>query len=59
PLQPTLTVSMGITCLIPTPPHPPKTLVQQADQALYQAKRQGRNQYKTFCSSDPVTEAKD
>lgn len=59
PLQPTLTVSIGITCLIPTPPHPPKTLVQQADQALYQAKRQGRNQYKTFCSSDPVTEAKD
>ncbi|MFM7382990.1 MAG: diguanylate cyclase, partial [Microcystaceae cyanobacterium] len=59
PLQPTLTVSMGITCLIPTPPHPPKTLVQQADQALYQAKRQGRNQYQAFCSSDPVTEAKD
>lgn len=41
----TLTVSLGITSFIPTPDYLPETLVALADQALYQAKAQGRNCY--------------
>jgi diguanylate cyclase (GGDEF)-like protein len=43
PIQPTLTLSVGVACLIPSFLHTPQTLVEQADQALYQAKAQGRN----------------
>jgi len=43
PIQPTLTVTVGVACLIPSFSHSPQTLVEQADQALYQAKAQGRN----------------
>jgi diguanylate cyclase (GGDEF)-like protein len=48
PLQHTLTLSMGIACLVPTPHQSPQILIQQADQALYQAKNKGRNQYQIF-----------
>ncbi|MBJ7899246.1 MAG: diguanylate cyclase [Cyanobacteria bacterium RI_101] len=43
PIQPTLTVSVGVASLIPSFSDSPQTLVEQADQALYQAKAQGRN----------------
>ncbi|MFQ5342309.1 MAG: diguanylate cyclase [Anaerolineae bacterium] len=37
-------VSLGVTSMAPTEPQPLDTLLQQADEALYRAKRQGRNQ---------------
>ncbi|MFQ5595053.1 MAG: diguanylate cyclase [Anaerolineae bacterium] len=37
-------VSLGVTSMAPTEPQPLDTLLQQADEALYCAKRQGRNQ---------------
>jgi diguanylate cyclase (GGDEF)-like protein len=40
-----VTVSIGISCLIPTPDVLPEQLINQADQSLYQAKQQGRNRY--------------
>lgn len=39
-----VTLSMGVACQIPQSELPPETLVNVADQALYQAKEQGRNQ---------------
>lgn len=41
----TITVSLGIASFIPDPDYLPETLVALADQALYQAKDQGRNCY--------------
>jgi diguanylate cyclase (GGDEF) domain len=39
-----VTISVGGVTLIPDAKHTPTTIVQLADQALYQAKMQGRNQ---------------
>lgn len=39
-----LTVSLGVATTVPTRRNTPEELVSQADQALYQAKRLGRNQ---------------
>ena len=38
-----VTVSIGISALIPAPENTPSDLIQQADRALYQAKRLGRD----------------
>jgi diguanylate cyclase (GGDEF)-like protein len=38
-----VTISAGIACVIPQTPDQSSTLIQQADQALYQAKAAGRN----------------
>ena len=38
-----VTVSIGISALIPDPENTPSDLIQQADRALYQAKRLGRD----------------
>jgi diguanylate cyclase (GGDEF)-like protein len=40
-----VTVSIGISCLIPTQDVLPEQLINQADQSLYQAKQQGHNRY--------------
>ena len=40
-----LTISMGISCLIPQDSMSPKSLIEMADMALYRAKELGRNQY--------------
>ena len=40
-----ITISLGITQVIPTQAISPDFLIYRADQALYQAKQQGRNQY--------------
>ena len=40
-----ITLSFGIACHAPQPRDIPRTLLTQADTALYEAKQQGRNQY--------------
>ncbi|RUO23398.1 hypothetical protein CWE08_01745 [Aliidiomarina iranensis] len=44
-----LTASIGITTTMQSPPEP-KQLIQHADMAMYQAKRQGRNHYQFYSS---------
>jgi diguanylate cyclase (GGDEF)-like protein/PAS domain S-box-containing protein len=39
----TLTLSIGVSCIIPSPRRSLHNLIDGADQALYQAKRQGRH----------------
>jgi diguanylate cyclase (GGDEF)-like protein len=41
--KPHITISIGVSALIPNPQQTMKTLIEQADQALYQAKAAGRN----------------
>ena len=40
-----LTLSIGVACLAPEETSHPKVLLDLADQALYDAKSQGRNRY--------------
>ncbi|MBW4508519.1 MAG: GGDEF domain-containing protein [Scytonematopsis contorta HA4267-MV1] len=40
-----VTVSMGIAVLLPNVNNSPQDLIHKADQALYQAKKEGRNRY--------------
>jgi len=42
--SPYVTLSLGIACMVPVTSHSPSILVSMADQALYQAKADGRNQ---------------
>ncbi len=43
-----VTISLGITTIVPDCEENLEMLIQQADQALYQAKSQGRNQWVVF-----------
>jgi diguanylate cyclase (GGDEF)-like protein len=44
----TVSISLGIMTLIPTSGQSPTNLISQADKALFQAKKQGRNQSVIF-----------
>jgi diguanylate cyclase (GGDEF)-like protein len=40
-----VSLSQGIASIVPTHDTKPETVIELADQALYQAKQQGRNRY--------------
>jgi diguanylate cyclase (GGDEF)-like protein len=44
-VSPTISLSQGIASMIPAQDTTPESVIQFADQALYQAKQQGRNRY--------------
>ena len=49
-----VTLSVGVAAMIPDAINDGDSLIRNADQALYQAKRNGRNQVRTFSKSiDP------
>ncbi len=41
--EPVITLSLGVSTLVPDNDHEPKTLITAADEALYEAKESGRN----------------
>jgi len=45
PISETVTLSLGVACVVPTQELSPETLIKTADQALYQAKKQGRDRF--------------
>ncbi|HEY9621339.1 MAG TPA: PleD family two-component system response regulator [Crinalium sp.] len=48
PISSVVTLSIGLAGTIPLPQNSPVELIERADQALYQAKLQGKNQYCTY-----------
>lgn len=50
-----VTISIGGATLLPSEDIPPSELVAAADQALYQAKREGRNRFRMAGSVELAT----
>jgi len=50
PVTPIVTISLGVSTVVPVPDYSPEQLLAGADQCLYQAKKAGRNRVQaTFC----------
>lgn len=54
-----VTVSIGVACRVPQRGEQPDVLIQSADEALYQAKENGRNQYVTWQDPDKLEPSAD
>lgn len=52
PVADVVTISVGASCCIPEADQKPLSLIEAADQALYQAKRLGRNRAALFASAE-------
>ncbi|HEX5361522.1 MAG TPA: diguanylate cyclase, partial [Fluviicoccus sp.] len=52
-VAPHVTVSIGVATATPVPGQPLQELLRQADAALYQAKENGRHQYRVFMPAPP------
>ncbi len=48
PINDWVTISVGVSSMVPLPELSLETLIKTADQAMYQAKQAGRNQYCTY-----------
>nr|WP_275445758.1 MULTISPECIES: diguanylate cyclase [unclassified Halomonas] len=48
PVSDRVTVSIGVAVVLPTPEQTPQQLIEQADQALYQAKSNGRSRTEVY-----------
>ena len=46
--RPYVTLSLGVACTTPNADQAPQALIDQADQALYMAKQQGRDRFQLF-----------
>jgi diguanylate cyclase (GGDEF)-like protein len=56
PVCPEVTVSLGVSSVVPIPGYGPEQLLARADHGLYQAKEAGRNrvQYTPFLANAPT-----
>jgi diguanylate cyclase (GGDEF)-like protein len=54
-----VSISIGVASLIVSPQASPATLITRADQALYQAKRDGRNRWVRYASAQEDTAQED
>lgn len=54
PVAPHVTLSVGVASILPALSPDPEALLQQADEALYKAKHQGRNQIHYFRSQSVI-----
>jgi diguanylate cyclase (GGDEF)-like protein len=58
PLTDHVTISIGVSCTIPSEKFDRMDLIKRADLALYRAKQGGRNCYETIDSSEDLSEQK-
>lgn len=54
PISQYVTLSLGVSTIVPKPEYSSATLIAAADRALYRAKEQGRDRFYTIGCDDPI-----